>query len=290
MATLQVREEANADFKGGCEPARPFLKWVGGKSQLLLEIKNKMPKNYGTYFEPFVGGGAVFFRERPKKAVLIDINAELINAYIVVRDHLDDLIEELQKHRYDKEYFYKIRNVDRLRSYQKWSSIQRAARLIFLNKSCFNGLYRVNSKGHFNVPFGRYTNPTLVDYENLHACNKALQGVELFVSPFFVVEDLVEAGDFVYFDPPYAPLNETSHFTNYSMNGFSKIDQQQLRDLVLKLDKKGVHIMVSNSDVPFIRELYEKRFKVHTVYAARAVNSKGNRRGKITELLITNDS
>lgn len=277
----ELSDESNEEI------ARPFIKWVGGKSQLLPEIQSRIPESYNNYFEPFVGGGAVFFREQPEKAVLIDINAELINAYTVVRDDVESLIKELRKHRYEEEYFYKIRNIDRSSAYSKWSPVKRAARLIFLNKTGFNGLYRVNSKGYFNVPFGRYTNPKFVDPDNLRACSKALSKVEILENTFFVVESLAKKGDFVYFDPPYSPVSETAYFTSYSKGGFSAEMQTALRDVCVALTKKGVRFLLSNSDVPFIRELY-KNFNVETVYASRAVNSNASRRGKISEVLISN--
>jgi DNA adenine methylase len=283
-AAEEVRNISRPD-----ERPRPFLKWVGGKSQLLAEITQRIPQRYGRYFEPFVGGGAVFFSERPRKAVLIDVNEELANAYTVVRDDVDGLIKALRRHRYEKEYYYKIRNADRLPSFAGWDPVKRAARLIFLNKTCFNGLYRVNSKGQFNVPIGTYSNPTIVDAENLRACSQALAGVDIRHASFLTVEKLAKAGDFVYFDPPYAPLTMTSNFTSYSKDGFGAEEQQALRDLCLRLDKKGVSFLLSNSDAPLIRELYhKKKFRLATVYAARAVNSKGAKRGKIPELLISN--
>jgi DNA adenine methylase len=266
---------------------RPFVKWVGGKSQLWAEIQKRIPENYKSYFEPFVGGGAVFFNEQPSRAILIDINYELVNAYQVIRDEVDALIRDLQKHEHSEDYFYRIRNIDRERAYAKWSPIKRASRLIYLNKTCYNGLYRVNSKGHFNTPFGRYDTPNFVDEENLRACSAALQGVEILENTFFVTEDLTTKGDFVYFDPPYMPLSKTANFTGYAKDGFSEEKQTVLRDLCVALDRKGVKFMLSNSDVPFIRKLY-KAFNLEKVLASRAINSNGSKRGKISEVLITN--
>lgn len=269
--------------------ARPFVKWVGGKAKLCGEISARVPKAHGTYFEPFLGGGAVFFSELPKKAILFDINVELINAYTVVRDDVEALIAELRKHPCEEEYYYKLREADRKQSFLEWPAVKRAARLIYLNKTCFNGLYRVNSRGYFNVPFGSYANPSILDEDNLRACSHALVGAEIFESTFLKVEELARCGDFVYFDPPYAPVNATSNFTSYSKDGFGDEQQRALRDLCVRLDHKGIRFLLSNSDVSLIRELYDpKKFRVETVFAARAINSNGAKRGKIPELLISN--
>ena len=269
--------------------ARPFLKWAGGKSQLVKELLVRVPKSIDRYFEPMVGGGALFFSLRPERAFLSDTNPELINCYRVIRDDVQALIGNLSKHIYDKDYYYGIRNIDRRPEFANWNAVDRAARTIFLNKSCFNGLYRVNSKGQFNVPFGRYSNPKLLDQENLLLCSEALQGVDLSEGSF--EERLAEAseGDFVYFDPPYAPRSETSNFTSYTEAGFGTDMQEKLRDTCLDLDKRGVKFMVSNSDTPIARELYQG-FSVVTVEASRSINSKADGRGKINELIISNYS
>lgn len=268
---------------------RPFLKWAGGKRQLLPELLRRVPapSKISTYFEPFLGGGALFFRLQPPRAYLADLNSELINAYKAVKNNLAGLMRGLNKHRCNEEYFYELRNADRTRTFEKWSNVRRASRLIFLNKTCFNGLYRVNSKGQFNAPFGRYVTPTIYEPENLKACSAALQKAELRVASFLEIEKVIKKKDFVYFDPPYAPINGTSYFTDYSKEGFDTNMQVELRDLCARLDKRGVRFMVSNSDVGLINDLYSK-FNIEKVFASRAINSNGAKRGKITELIIRN--
>ena len=267
--------------------AKPFVKWVGGKTQLLPELRSRIPNNFSKYFEPFIGGGALFFDYSPKRSTLIDINEELTNAYKVIKDRTDELIADLHQHIYEKDYYYQIRNVDRTSEYQTWSDVRRASRLIYLNKSCFNGLYRVNSKGEFNTPMGKYKNPKIVDEINLRACSQALAKAKIITGSFLEVEALVTSNDFVYFDPPYAPLNATSNFTGYSKQGFDNQMQLDLRDLCDRLNQRGIRFMVSNSNAPLILDLY-RDYKIELVYAARAINSKANKRGKIPEVIVTN--
>jgi DNA adenine methylase len=266
---------------------KPFLKWAGGKTQLLPHLLKRIPKKYDKYFEPFIGGGALFFQLTPSKSYISDINPELINAYQVIKSDVESLIEDLKKHIYNKDYYYELRNVDRTTEFKNWSSVKKASRLIVLNKSCFNGLYRVNSKGHFNVPFGNHKNPKLVDVFNLRECSKALKETKIVLGSFDSIEQDLQKGDFVYFDPPYVPLNATSSFTSYSKEGFDNKMQENLRDFCVSLDRKGIKFMVSNSSASLILDLYQN-FHISFVDATRAINSKGNKRGKIKEVIITN--
>ncbi len=266
---------------------KPFVKWAGGKGALLAELKRRMPKRYKRYVEPFVGGGAFFFSLAPQQACIADTNAELILTYQIIRDNPNALISELARHRYEREYYYQVREWDRRPDFAELPPVVRAARFILLNKTCFNGLYRVNSKGHFNVPFGSYSNPRILDRENLHLCSKALQGTEILHADYTAIEDHLQEGDLVYFDPPYAPLSATSSFTSYTSEGFDANDQVALRDLCVRLDQKGVLFMLSNSSSLWIRELYD-RFTVHNVSAPRAINSKAAGRGPVNEIIVTN--
>ena len=266
---------------------RPFLKWAGGKTQLLPALLKRAPTSCNRYLEPFLGGGALYFAMQPKAAYLADFNPELINCFEVVRSNLAELKEELKKYRYDKEMFYEVRELDRQADYSSTSPVARAARFIYLNKTCFNGLYRVNSKGHFNVPFGAYKDPTILDVPNLTACSNALQSAVLKTGSFEEIDDVAEKGDLVYFDPPYAPSSETSDFTQYVSGGFDESSQELLLVTCLKLHQKGVKWMLSNSNTNIIQELY-RGFKVETVEASRAINSKAEKRGPILELIIRN--
>lgn len=266
---------------------KPFVKWVGGKTQLLPKLIERVPSDISRYYEPFVGGGALFFSLHPQRACLTDINPDLINLYTVIRDKVDELIEDLSQHVYEKDYFYQVRSVDRTSSYENWTDVQRASRFIYLNKTCYNGLYRVNSKGQFNAPFGRYTNPTILDSDNLYACHYALRKAVIEVSNFYSVRRRIRKDDFVYFDPPYAPLSATSKFTSYTKNGFDVEMQYALRNLCRALDKRSVRFMLSNSSAPLILDLYEE-FNVELVYAKRSINSNAGKRGKIPEVIVTN--
>ena len=267
--------------------ARPFVKWAGGKQQLLPHLLKQVPTSFNRYWEPFVGGGALFFSLGPEQATLVDANQELVNAYRVVQRNVEELIAELAKYNHDEETFYTLRKWDRMPGFRERNDIERAARFLYLNKTCFNGLYRVNSKGEFNVPFGRYKNPTIVNKENLRACNIALHGVRVLCGNFLDIESEISSDDFVYFDPPYVPLTATSSFTGYTSDGFTIDMQTSLRDLCVRLDKKGVKWLVSNSSSMITRELY-KGFRVTTVMAQRAINSKAGQRGAIEEVVIRN--
>lgn len=269
------------------EETYPIVKWVGGKRQLMFELLKNMPKDYNRYFEPFIGGGALFFELQPNNAYISDMNEELINLYQVVRDNVDELITDLQKHDISKEYFMEIRNIDRTEEYQNWSDIKKASRFIYLNRTCFNGMYRVNSKGEFNVPFGHYKNPRILDENNLINCSHLLQRTEIKQADFSEVLKEVKKGDFVYFDPPYVPLSETSSFTSYTKDGFDIDMQFKLRDVCNELDSMGVKFLLSNSDTKLVNELYEN-YNIKKVFASRQINANANGRGKITEVLVRN--
>ena len=272
---------------------KPFIKWAGGKSRLIPELVKALPKSFDQcrYFEPFLGGGAFFFHLQPPQTTLMDINEELINVYKTIQNNVDELISDLEKHQHSKEYFYEIRSKDRSKSFLKLTDIERASRFIYLNKTCYNGLYRVNSKGQFNVPFGSYKNPKIVDESNLLACSQALQNTTLLTGSFLSVEELAQKGDFIYFDPPYAPLSPTAYFTSYSKAGFDEQMQIALRDLCHRLTQNDIKWMQSNSSAESIIELYQGyniKFNIKRVDAPRFINSKADKRGKIKELIITN--
>ena len=265
----------------------PIVKWVGGKRQLMFELIKNMPKSYNRYFEPFIGGGALFFELQPEQAYISDMNEELINLYSVVRDNVYELIKDLSKHEVSKEYFLEIRNIDRTEQYTELSDVERASRFIYLNRTCFNGMYRVNSQGQFNVPFGHYKNPRIIDENNLLNCSELLKKTEIKCADFSEILTKVKKGDLVYFDPPYVPLNETSSFTSYTKDGFDINMQFKLRDVCDELDNKGVKFMLSNSDTKLVNELYAN-YEIKKVFASRQINANADGRGKITEVLVRN--
>ncbi|MBW4500194.1 MAG: DNA adenine methylase [Scytonema hyalinum WJT4-NPBG1] len=268
---------------------RPFLKWAGGKARLIQQYIPYFPTYFKTYYEPFLGGGSVFFylyERQPAKAFLTDINAELITTYLCVRDDVEKLIDLLKEHQvqHSKDYYYRIRTTI------ESTELKKAARLIYLNKTCFNGLYRENSKGEFNVPMGRYKKPNICDLSNLRLASVALQSAEIEIRSFEkVLNHASNSEDFVYFDPPYYPVSTTSNFTSYSRYAFNENEQYRLRDVFVELAQRGVKVMLSNSDTSFIRNLY-KDFHIHTILARRAINSNAKKRGKINELLVTSYS
>ena len=272
---------------------KPFVKWVGGKRQLLKQFRELglyPPEAFNpmtsTYHEPFVGGGAVFFDLLPKNAKLSDLNSELVITYNVIKSSVDELIESLQKHIYNKEYYLKVR----AEKVEDLSEIEVASRFIFLNRTGFNGLYRVNKSGQFNVPFGRYSNPIICDEDNLRRVSDALRDTIITHQDYKNVLKTARGGDFIYFDPPYYPISATSSFTSYTAEGFLEKEQAELRDTFVKLHEKGCFVMLSNSDTPFINKLYSglNGITINKITAGRAINSKGTGRGKITEVLITN--
>lgn len=277
--------------------ARPFIKWAGGKGQLIPELSRRLPPGFRRYHEPFVGGAALFFHMHGAGrlrhgAVLSDYNRELIDCYEVVRDDVEPLITALRWHhqrRLDGEYFRQVRGWDREPGFEKRSKIERAARTIFLNRTCYNGLYRLNRKGQFNAPFGYYKNPLICDPENLRAVSAALRDVELRVGDFGDVLDRAEPGDLVYFDPPYVPVSATASFTHYTGQTFGPDDQRRLASVFAELAARGVYVMLSNSATPLSRELYasnERAVSTSVVLASRKINCDGAKRGSVEELIV----
>lgn len=278
--------------------AKPFVKWFGGKRQLLPEIDSRLPDNLDVYFEPFLGGGALFFHlaHRIKQAHLSDINQELMNTYLAIKNNVPGLIDELSKHKNTTDHYFEIRDVDRDSDYTwNWSPLQKAARFIFLNKTCFNGLYRVNSQGHFNASYGNYTNPKIVDSENLYSCNVVLShpSVTLKTATYSdsldSIKKVVSQGRevFVYLDPPYVPISITSSFTQYSKDGFSMSDQIALKNYCDTLTSLGVKWMQSNSSAPIVFDMY-KDYKIDTVSVKRNSGGSVHSRKTVDETIITN--
>jgi DNA adenine methylase len=268
-----------AEAQGG----RPFIKWAGGKRQLLPSLLRHAPRDAPTYFEPFIGGGALFFALRPRRAVLADVNERLIRTYRGVKNNVDEVTRQLGGFPHTPAFFYRFRE----EKIDGGTDADVAAWFIYLNKTGFNGLYRVNRDNRFNVPFGRYVNPTICDEPTLRACSAALAETELLVEDFAAVVAKARRGDFVYFDPPYVPLSATSSFTSYTSAGFGETEQTRLRDTARRLKKRGVRVLLSNSSAPSVRELYADGFDIAEVSATRLVNSKATARGAIVELLIT---
>jgi DNA adenine methylase len=268
----------------------PVLKWVGGKRQLLKEIGKYIPSKYSTYYEPFLGGGAVLFALQPNKAVVNDINEELINVYTVIRDNLEELIEDLKKHKNEAGYYYEIREWDRVKKkYHQLSDIQKASRIIYLNKTCYNGLFRVNQQGEFNSPFGRYKNPNIVNEITLRAVSNYFNKAKITFKCGDFEETVkgIRKGSFVYFDPPYDPVSESANFTGYDKGGFTRDEQVRLKRLCDKLNSRNIKFLLSNSATGFILELY-KDYNITIVKANRAINSKGDKRGEVNEVLVRN--
>ena len=267
--------------------ARPIVKWAGGKGRLVPALRRHVPPKMRTYVEPFAGGAALFFAlasETPRpfeRAVLCDMNEELVACYRAVQSDVEAVIAALGKYKYDREVFYKTRERDT----RRLGDVARAARLIYLNRTCYNGLWRVNSKGKFNVPFGRYTNPLICDAKSLRAASAALAGVELRVGDFSSVTSGLGRGDFVYFDPPYVPVSKTADFTSYAKGGFGPEEQERLVCEMRRLARAGVGTLLSNADTPGTRALY-RQFVHHTVDARRSINSDSRKRGPVRELLV----
>jgi len=271
--------------------AQPFLKWAGGKAQLLVQFDKLFPKEIDRYFEPFLGGGAVFFHLKARFPHMIahlrDNNDELVNTYIAVRDYPKELMRRLDKHlaefRSDRErYYYLVRSWHHL---PKAETVERAARMIFLNKTCFNGLWRVNGRGEFNVPIGSHANPALYDIDNILAASWALRDAHLSTQDFRDTLNETRNGDFIYIDPPYYPLSPTASFTSYTKEDFGGEEQRELAALFAAAAKRGVRLMLSNSDTAFVGKLFSG-FEVKIVRARRAINCDGKKRGKIDEVVV----
>lgn len=275
MRAIELAQQLRAQPK-------PFLKWAGGKAKLAPKILAHFPERFKRYHEPFIGGGAIFFTLGPRMATLSDINDDLVNTYITIRDNVEALIDELRKHHATEEYFYAVRALVR----QEMPLLQSAARTIFLNRTCFNGLYRVNRSGKFNVPFGRYANPKICNADNLRTVADALQGVDLRVEDALAIGQRARRGDLVYFDPPYDPVSTTSSFTSYAKGGFGRDEQVQLAEVFANLADRGVHVVLSNSDTPFIRDLFAG-FRIEQVFVRRPINSRADRRGPVPEVLVS---
>ena len=272
---------------------KPFTKWVGGKRQLLPELIELLPSSFGGYYEPFIGGGALFFELAPKQAVINDNNKELVLAYQVIKTDVELLIDELKKHRDNnsKEYYLDLRSADRDGRIYQMTDVERAGRILYMLRVNFNGLYRVNSKNQFNVPYGRYKNPKIVDEDNLRNISEYLNDNDIAIlnGDFETATQNAKQGDLVYFDPPYVPLSPTESFTGYTADGFGYEEQVRLRDLFVDLTKRGVYVIVSNSSAELVYELYKPFAKtIFEVGATRMINSNAKKRGKVNELLIAN--
>ncbi|HLQ34080.1 MAG TPA: DNA adenine methylase [Chloroflexota bacterium] len=282
---MQAAAVARAEAEGRLA-ASPFVKWAGGKGQLLSQLEPFFPPpgSYRRYFEPFLGGGAVFFHLQPPRAVLSDLNDELINAYEVIRDNLDELLDSMRKHKDDTQYFYWVRAL----APDQLNPVRRASRFIFLNKRCYNGLYRVNSKGLFNVPVGRYKNPPRIfDEANLRNISRLLQPAELRVASYELALARAGAGDFVYLDPPYQPLSATANFTRYTRASFDEADQARLAQVLQELDARGAKFLLNNHDTRQLRRMYNG-FHIEKATANRMINSRADRRRGVAELIVTN--
>ena len=272
--------------------AEPILKWVGGKRQLLQELHSRFPISYEKYHEPFIGGGAVFFDLEPFEGTINDLNRRLISFYEVIRDHPEQLIEENHRHEYEEEYYYDAR--DRFNELHKLDErsleeqIEEASLMLYLNRTGYNGLYRENQSGGFNVPFGRHTNPDFIRERQVRKASGILDDIEIYNRDFDYLIDYAEEGDLVYFDPPYEPVSQTADFTQYQSDGFDKDDQRRLRDLAVSLSQSGVNVVISNS--PPVGELYEdvSGFSIEVVEAVRMVNSDADNRDDVAEVIITN--
>ncbi len=286
MVDYNGTKQTSPDGRSRTVRGRPFVKWAGGKRQLIDILLKNVPPQYNTYIEPLVGAGALLFALAPTRAIISDINPEIINAYLVIRDNVHAVASSLTRHKNTEEYFYKARS----KNPNQLSPVQRASRFIYLNRTCFNGLYRENSRGEFNVPFGDYETPKILDKGNLLAVSDYLGSnhISILCQDYKKTALLAKPGDFVYCDPPYYPLNTTSSFTKYSKGDFTEQDQGELSQVFRDLDRKGCYVMLSNSNTPYIRGLY-KGYDIEEIEAYRALNCKAERRGKgLYEILVRN--
>jgi DNA adenine methylase len=287
MPALQLRRNSSAlvarPLERTAERATPFLKWVGGKTSLLPELLKHVPGRLRRYHEPFVGGGALFYAVQPRRAILCDNNPELVHAWQQVRDDVYGVLDRLARHVYDRAHFNEVRALEP----QELTPVERAARFIYLNKTCFNGLWRVNRAGRFNVPIGRYKNPAFHDPSTLIRASAALRGIQVLHLPFEKALQKTAPGDFVYLDPPYDPVSQTASFASYTKGGFGWEDQQRLAYECAVLNRRGVRFLLSNSATTRVRELY-RAFEQRLVRAPRSINCKPGARGHVDELLVFN--
>lgn len=289
---IKTQDEAILFFEENINhiKAQPFVKWVGGKRQLIEQFQPLFPKEFNNYFEPFLGGGAVYFNLQKKKSFLSDMNTELINTYQVIKNDHKNLIQYLKGITHSKETYLEIRSWDRENNWtEKYNNIERAARFIYLNRTCFNWLHRVNSRGEFNVPMGAYKNPDYIQEENITNVSKLLNATqaEIHVASFEHVLDNAKRWDFIYFDPPYDTLTETANFTSYNKDSFGHDMQTRLAETFRALHERWCKVMLSNHNTPFIRELY-KGFQFEIVKARRNVNSNSSGRGEMEEIVVLN--
>lgn len=268
----------------------PFVKWVGGKRQIISEIQSLLPKKITSYYEPFIGGGAVLFHIQPQRATINDLNAELINLYKVIKEQPLALIEDLARHRNEAEYYYQIRSLDRNKEqFALLTDIERASRIIFLNKTCYNGLFRVNNAGEFNTPFGRYKEPNIVNEITIKAVSAYLNqaNVTILQGDFETSLQNIPRDAFVYFDPPYDPVSDSASFTGYTQGGFNRQEQIRLKRICDDLNNKKIKFLLSNSCTDFILDLYDD-YQINEIRANRFINSNADKRGMVSEVLIRN--
>lgn len=269
---------------------RSFLRWVGGKRQLLPELHKRLPERFESYFEPFIGGGALMWsldKRKLRNIVINDYNVELVNLYQVIKSEPEKLIKHTSRHRNTEKYYYQLRNYDRQKTYNRRTAVTKASRFLYLNKTCFNGMARVNSKNQNNTPYGWLKKPTILDEDNIKQCSNFLSNVEILSGDFENIKPFLTNKSFIYLDPPYVPVSETANFTGYTDQGFDIEMQLRLKSFCDYMDSIGAKFMLSNSAVPFIHDLYSS-YKIEMVMAGRSINCKGDGRGKVQEVIIRN--